>query len=164
MRILVTGANGFIGSVVVRKLVASGRMVRCLVRRTSNTSRIDGLQFERVEGDIRDLSAVQAAVAKCHGVLHLASIVNWTDMSSGEMDEVVAGGTKNVLNAARSAGCKRVVHVSSSLAVCGSEKPQLFGETSRHLARLAGLHYAWAKVEAENLCRQAGNEGLEVVI
>ena len=46
MRILVTGANGFIGSVVVRKLVASGRVVRCLVRRTSNTSRIDGLQFE----------------------------------------------------------------------------------------------------------------------
>jgi nucleoside-diphosphate-sugar epimerase len=77
-RILITGANGFIGSVVVRKLVASGRIVRCFLRRTSKTSRIDDLIFERAAGDVRDLSAVQAAASNCNAVIHLASIVTET--------------------------------------------------------------------------------------
>jgi len=164
MRILVTGANGFIGSVVVRKLVASGPIVRCLVRKTSDTSRIDDLRYERAEGDVRDPAALEAAAANCNAVIHLASTANWSDMSSREMDGVVVGGTKNVLRAARSAGCSRVVYVSSSLAVCGSDKPQVFDENSRHHGALDRLHYARAKAEAESLCRQAGTEGLEVVI
>ena len=164
MRILVTGANGFIGSVVVRKLIVADWVVRCLVRKASKTSRIDDLRFERAEGDVRDPSAVQAAVANCSAVIHLASIANWSDLSSREMDDVVVGGTKNVLKAAHSAGCSRVVYVSSSLAVCGSNKPQLFDENSRRPARLDRLQYARAKAEAESLCRQAGSEGLEVVV
>ena len=163
MRILVSGGNGFIGSVVVRKLIASGRTVRCLLRKESNTSRIDGLPFERAEGDVRDASAVQAAMTDCTATIHLAS-ATWTHMSISEMNDVIVGGTRNVLSAARLTGCSRVVYVSSSVAVCSSNKPQLFDENSRHRSEIRGLYYAQAKLEAETVCRQAANEGLGVVI
>jgi dihydroflavonol-4-reductase len=163
MRILVTGSSGFIGSVVLRKLLAQGHTVRCLVRRTSNTVRIDNLESERTEGDIRDQSSVREAILNCDAVIHLACIANWSDIHSTEMHDVVVGGTKNILAAAQTAGCSRVVYVSSSLAINGSDSPRLFDETSRH-EKIAGLGYARAKLEAEDLCRDAARGGLNVVI
>lgn len=164
MRVFVTGGNGFIGSVVVRQLASRGWQVRCLLRCTSDTARIAGLNFERVEGDIRRPQEWSAALSGCDAAIHLASIANWGQMSSGDMDEVVIGGTRNVLAAAAQAGCSKVVHVSSSLAVGGSATPRLFDETSAHALDLRKLSYARAKTAAEDLCRHAVKQGLQVVI
>ncbi len=100
MRIFVTGGNGFIGSVVVRRLVEQGHAVRCLVRATSDTRRIDALPIERVTGDIRDAASLAGAMAHCDGVIHLAGLSSWNDLNSPLMDEIVVGGTRNVLDAA----------------------------------------------------------------
>ena len=62
MRMLVTGGNGFIGSVVVRRLCERGYEVRCLLRETSKIERLEGLKYERATGDIRDLASVQTAL------------------------------------------------------------------------------------------------------
>src|SRR6476661_2374248 len=104
MRMFVTGGNGFIGSQVMRILSESGHSVRCLLRKQSNTARIDGLSFERVDGDVRDFSSVRAAMAGCSHAIHLAGIVNWRDMRSREMTDVVVDGTRNVLQAAQESG------------------------------------------------------------
>src|SRR6185312_16387614 len=130
MRVFVTGGNGFIGSVVVRRLVERGAAVRCLLRPNSNVSRIADLDFERVEGDIRDSTPWGTTLNGCDAVVHLAGIANWSNIHSRDMDEVIVGGTRNLLAAALAAGCSRVVHVSSSLAVCGSTKPRVFNEAS----------------------------------
>ena len=126
MKVFVTGGNGFIGSVVVRTLLAEGHAVRCLLRPTSQTERIDGLGWERAEGDVRDAAAVARGLEGCDGAIHLASLSSWDQIDSPLMDEVVEGGTRNLLEAARARPGTRVVFVSSILAVNGSSDAQVF--------------------------------------
>ena len=164
MRVFVTGGNGFIGSVLVRSLIQQGRQVRCLLRVSSDLRRIADLEVERATGDVRDPAAVLEGMRDCEAAIHLASISNWNHMSSIEMDDVVVGGTRNILAAARQLGCGKLVYVSSSLAVCGSAKPEIFSEAAPNTLALANMGYARAKAEAEHLCRLAASAGLNVVI
>jgi dihydroflavonol-4-reductase len=163
-RVLVTGANGFIGSVVVRALLDEGYRVRCLVRATSRTARIDGLPVERVLGDVCDADSVQAAMRDCGSVVHLAGISRWTEIHSPRMERVVVGGTANVLEAARATGGPRTVFVSSAVAVNGSARPVVHTETSASSLPLDRYVYARAKRQAEARCRAAAADGVPVVI
>ncbi len=164
MRIFVTGGNGFIGSAVVRKLVEKGHTVRCLVRATSDTRRIDDLPVERVLGDVRDPASLAAGIAGCDGVIHLAGLSSWNDLHSPMMDEIVVGGTQNVLGASRDAGRLRTVVVSTSVAVNGTPKPVMHDETSTLKLPVGGYVYSRAKARAEEVCRDAAVDGLPVVI
>jgi dihydroflavonol-4-reductase len=165
MRVLVTGGSGFIGSVVARTLTASGHEVRCLLRATSKTDRLAGLAYERVEGDVRDADAVREALAGCDAVIHLASLSNWSDMDSPLMSEVVVGGTRNLLEAARAMEPRpRVVFVSSAMAVNGSDRPSTFDESAPWSVPDAKLSYCRAKRAAEAVCLEAHGEGVPVVI
>jgi dihydroflavonol-4-reductase len=167
MRVFVTGGNGFIGSVVLRMLIEQRHSVRCLLRAMSKTERIDGLAFERVEGDVRDAASVRAGMEGCQGVIHLASLSSWNDIDSPLMDEVVAGGTKNVLDAAlaRPVGARpRVVFVSSSLAVNGSKEPRIFDESADFTLADRKLNYSRCKLLAEAMCKQALAAGVPTII
>jgi dihydroflavonol-4-reductase len=164
VRVVVTGGNGFIGSVVVRRLVERGDEVRCLLRPTSDTQRIDDLQVERVYGDVRDLESMRAGASGCDGIVHLAGLSAWADIQSAAMPEIVVGGTRNLLQAAMDANCRRVVYTSSSVAVNGTPTPVLQDETSVCTLDLRAYIYARAKVDAERLCRQAAADGLPVCI
>ncbi len=164
MRVFVTGGNGFIGSVVVRKLVSRGHAVRCLVRATSKTQRIDDLGVERVIGDVRDAGALASGMTGCDAVIHLAGFSSWNDLNSPLMDEVVVGGTRNVLRAARQAGWLRTVVVSTSVAVNGTLEPAVHDEASTLQLPVGGFVYSRAKASAEDVCRAAAADGLPVVI
>ena len=164
MKLFVTGGNGFIGCVVVRRLVESGCSVRCLLRSTSNTDRIDRLPIERVLGDIRDLASVNAGMEGCDGTIHLAGVSSWNEINSPALMEIVEGGTQNVLAAASSRPAHRVVFVSSATAVNGSDEPQVFNENSEFTLNDPELKYANAKLRAEALCRKAFLKGVPVVI
>jgi dihydroflavonol-4-reductase len=89
MKVFVTGGNGFIGSAVVRTLIAQGHAVRCLLRKTSKVDRLDGLPYERVEGDVRDAASMLAGLEGCDGAMHLASLSAWNDIDSPLMEDVV---------------------------------------------------------------------------
>jgi dihydroflavonol-4-reductase len=164
MTVFVTGGNGFIGSVVVRTLVAEGHEVRCLVRPTSRTHRIDAIKCERVEGDVRDARSVRKAMEGCDGVIHLASLSAWSEIDSPLTDAVIDGGTRNVLDAAREQGRTRVVYVSSAVAVNGSSVPRTFDETATFTLSDARLEYSRCKRKAEQLCAAAIEDGVPVVI
>jgi dihydroflavonol-4-reductase len=164
MRVFVTGGNGFIGSVVVRKLVERGHTVRCLVRATSDTQRIDDLPVERTLGDIRERSSVASGMAGSQAVIHLAGFSSWDDLNSPLMDEVVVDGTHNVLDAARDAGRLRTVVVSTSVAVNGTTEPVVHNETSACTLPAGDYAYARAKARAESLARAAAAHGLPVLI
>src|SRR5688572_16078075 len=96
---LVTGGTGFIGSAVVRRLLARG------------------LDVERVEGSILDAAAVGRAVAGADAVHHLAAIYALWLPDDRPIYDVNVEGTKTVLYAARRAGVRRIVHTSSIAAL-----------------------------------------------
>lgn len=165
MAILVTGGNGFVGSAVVRTLIERGHAVRCLLRPTSVTDRIEGLPFERTLGDVRDREALRRALAGCEAVVHLASPSSWDEIESPLMQEVVERGTSCLLELAGEAAGVRVVFVSSVAALGGSSEPELLDESSAWgLEGRAGFSYARSKHRAEEACRSAAAEGRDVVI
>ena len=109
MRILVTGANGFVGSHVAERLVAQGIDLRVMLRRTSRLDFLQGVEYERVEGDLRDPASLIQAVEGVDAIVHLAVLT--TAISERLFHEVNATGTANLVSAARlihSSGRSRV--------------------------------------------------------
>ncbi len=165
MRVFVTGGNGFVGSVVVRTLLSEGYDVRCLLRATSNTERIDGLGYERVDGDVRDIDSIRAGMTGCDAAIHLASLSSWDSIDSPEMEQVVIAGTQNVLDVAGDIGGVRVVYVSSVAAIDGTSTPSVVDESAPYsLEGKRGLTYAHYKHRAEKLCQAAVAAGTPVII
>ena len=163
MKVFVTGGNGFIGSRVVRQLHAQGHEVRCLVRETSKTHRIDMIPFERHVGDVRDVDSLAAGMSDCDGVIHLASISSWDQIRSPVMRVVVVDGTRNVLEAAQRSGGLRTVFVSSCAAINGTVEPQVLDETASFTLDPKTYIYAGAKHEAEAICAEFAADGLPVI-
>jgi len=123
-RVLVTGADGFIGSHVTEALVRAGYSVRAFVLYNSFNSwgwldkcasDVRG-QFEVFAGDIRDPHGVRTAMEDCDAVLHLAALIAipYSYHSPDTYVDTNIKGTLNMLQAARSCGVQRVVHTSTS--------------------------------------------------
>ncbi|HET7222880.1 MAG TPA: NAD(P)H-binding protein, partial [Rhodanobacteraceae bacterium] len=72
-RILVSGANGFVGSAVVRALLHRGYPVRALVRASSDIANLDRLDVEIVRGDLLDMPSLESALRDCEGLFHVAA-------------------------------------------------------------------------------------------
>jgi nucleoside-diphosphate-sugar epimerase len=116
---LVTGGTGFLGSALVRRLVADGHRVRVFDNnsrgRAARLADIDG-RFEYVEGDIRDARAVAAVVTGVDSVCHLA-FINGTEFFYSQPDlvlDVAVKGMSNVLDACTAAGVGELILTSSS--------------------------------------------------
>jgi dihydroflavonol-4-reductase len=136
-----------------------------LLRPTSRTGRIDDLDYEPHLGDVRDLTSLNAGMKGCAGVIHLAGISNWNDIQSPLLNQVIVNGTKNILQAARMCGIKRLVFVSSIVTLSGTSDPDiLLNEESKFtLQGKKELAYSQVKYQAEILCKQATTAGLPVV-
>jgi dihydroflavonol-4-reductase len=164
MRIFVTGGHGFIGSRVVRRLVEKGHQVRCLVRKSSKTHRIDDLPFERVMGDVREKASLVEGMKATEACIHLASVSSWTEIRSSALESTIIDGTQNILEAAKEAESKRVLFVSSAVAINGSKEPVVYDERSAFEVTDPKLRYAHAKHKAEQIALEHVKSGLEVVI
>jgi len=118
LKVLITGATGFIGGHLAEALVEEGHEVRALARETSDTSKLKKLDIEVLRGDIRD-AAVQRAIEKCDSVYHLAARTTKDHLSRREYYAHNLQGTKNVAEASRRCGVSRVVY-ASSVGIYGS--------------------------------------------
>jgi dihydroflavonol-4-reductase len=165
MPVLVTGGTGFIGSRLVRRLLARGEEVRCFVRKWSeHQTNLKGLNVEKAYGDLRDPATLEAAAKGCRVIYHVAADYRLWARDPQELYEANVEGTKNVLAAAEKAGCERIVYCSSVGALGiprdgrpGSEK------TPVHLDEMVG-HYKRSKFLAEQEALKAVDRGLPIVI
>lgn len=163
-RILVTGGHGFIGSAVVRGLLARGHRVRCLLRPSSKTQRIDGLEVERVTGDILDPDSLAAAMQGATACIHLAGISAYADMDRDFAWPTIVEGTRNVLQAALAARLRRVVYTSSAVIYGSRDPSRISDEDSPPTLHNTGLTYIDAKLETERIVDGFVAQGLDVVV
>lgn len=105
-RVLVTGANGFVGSAVVRALLRHGYAVRALVRPTSDLRNLDALAVETARGDLLDVSSLESALAGCEGLFHVAADYRLWAPDPRAIQHTNVRGTHNLLLAARRCGVR----------------------------------------------------------
>jgi len=117
MRTLLTGATGLIGANLVRALLREGERPRVLLTPGSDGRSLAGLDVERVSGDVRDAHSLAKAISGVHRVFHAAGHVRFDDAGRLLLWNVNVEGTRQVLQAARSAGVRKLVHVSSSVTL-----------------------------------------------
>jgi len=164
MAILVTGATGFLGSHVARKLVERGERVRILLRKTSRTSNIKDIDAERAYGDILDIDSVKEALKGCDTLYHIAGIVSSRKSDYGRMEEINVKGTFNVFSSALEAGVKKAVYTSSVAAIGVDPNGGIANEETPFTLEPMGIQYLNTKYYAEKEALKFYQKGLPLVI
>jgi dihydroflavonol-4-reductase len=164
MATLVTGATGFLGSHITRKLVERGDKVRILLRKTSNTINIDGLDVERAYGDVTDIQSVREAMDGCDTLYHAAGIVSFKQADYKKMEEVNVKGTNNVLTAAMDARVKKAVYTSSVAAIGLKPGKEPADEETPFDPASTDIEYIQSKYRAELEALKFVEKGLPLVL
>ena len=164
MKTLVTGASGFIGSAVVRRLLRDGKDVRVLTRAWSRRDNIDGLPVETMTGDLLYPASLARAVRGCADLFHCAADYRIWVPDPERMYQVNVGGTHSLMLAALEAGVRRVVH-TSSVATLATASNRLGDETRSASPQDLIGPYKRSKFEAEaEVQRMVREYGLPAVI
>lgn len=158
--VLVTGATGFIGWHLARKLIESGFSVRALVR---GSGRVPELEVETVTGDLRDPASLVRAVSGCGVVYHVAADYRLWSPRPDELYRSNVDGTRNVLAAAEKARVDRVIYTSTVGCVGIPDNGIGDEDTNVSLEEMAG-HYKRSKYLAEQVALEFAAGGLPVVI
>ncbi len=166
MRVLVTGATGFLGGWLARRLRDEGHDVRIIARPSSDFDDIKDLKLETHHGDVTNLESLTAACADVDTVFHLAGLVAYTRAQRAAMERVNVLGTENVLKACEARGVRKLIHMSSVVAVgAGFSRDQILDETSPFNLHHLNLGYFETKLAAEKLVCAAVEKGaLEAVM
>lgn len=165
-KILVTGANGFLGSWVTRRLAEEGHQVFSLVRQSSDLTELKGVKTEYIYGDVTDLHSLLNAFQGMDSVFHLAGLVAYKRTDRAAMEKVNVDGTFNVVEACRATGIRRMVHLSSVVAVGASFDPDhILNEDSTYNLSHLNLGYFETKRKAELIVQEACRQNrLDAVI
>ncbi|MBT8342346.1 MAG: NAD-dependent epimerase/dehydratase family protein [Desulfatitalea sp.] len=165
MKALLTGASGFLGSAVLRRLIEEGHAVRALVRAGSDRRNLAGLAVESVTGDLSDPACFPAALDGCDALFHVAADYRLWVTDPARMYAVNVDGTRRLMRAALRAGIQRIVY-TSSVATLGLDRAggPADEQTPVGLGDMIG-HYKRSKFMAEAMVRQmAAEKQLPVVI
>jgi dihydroflavonol-4-reductase len=163
--ILVTGASGFLGSELVKQLVANNESVRIIVRPSSDISHLASIKdkIEIVEADILDVPSLEMAFDGVEKIYHSAAVIGYDSSFYDAMYKCNIEGTANVVNVALTKGIKKLLHVSS-IAAIGGKPNDLISEETKWEKNEWTTHYGITKMLAEREVWRAEQEGLEVVM
>ncbi|MCY3803155.1 MAG: NAD-dependent epimerase/dehydratase family protein [Gammaproteobacteria bacterium] len=167
--VFVTGAAGHVGANLVLRLLGDGVRVRVLLRHGDNNEAMEGLEVERVYGDIRDLDDTRRALEGCQGVYHVAAMISTIEGNHAyrrDIYECNVLGTRHVLQAARETGAGRVV-VTGSFSAVGYDldNPSLpSDETMQFYPMERTMPYERSKALVEHECWRAAAQGQDVMV
>jgi dihydroflavonol-4-reductase len=159
MKVLVTGATGFLGGWLVKRLLAEGHDMRIIKRASSSLEELEGLKLDIVSGDVTDANSLLNACRGVDTVFHLAGLIGYSRLQREAMHAVNVVGTKNVIDACRACQVRKLVYLSSVVAIGASFDKVPLNETSPYNIAHLRLGYFDTKYEAEALIRSAVLEG-----
>lgn len=160
MKVLVTGANGFLGSWVTRALVNDGHEVYALVRANSDVSELDGVNCKFVHGDVTDILSLLEAFKGMDSIFHLAGVIAYKKSQRALMEKVNVQGTANVVEVCRELKIRRLVYLSSVVAIGGGRtSEQVLNESSEFNVHDLDLGYFETKHKAEMIVKKACDKG-----
>ncbi|KAH1244426.1 putative dihydroflavonol 4-reductase [Glycine max] len=163
MKILVTGASGFLGGKLCEALVRQGYSVRVLVRSTSDISALSP-HIEIFYGDITDYASLLAACFSCTLVFHLAALVEPWLPDPSKFFSVNVGGLKNVLAAVKETRTVEKLLYTSSFFALGPTDGIVADENQVHHEKYFCTEYEKSKVAADKIAVQAASEGVPIVL
>lgn len=155
--ILLTGANGFLGSHIARELLNRRYNVRALVRLGSNRKTLPELPIELMEGDLLNLADVLRAAKGCKAVIHAAALAQVNPARDPQIWAVNETGTENVLQVVKQMAMARMVYVGTANVFGFGTKEQPGTERSPYSGLVYGVDYMDSKVAATELVRQAAH-------
>jgi dihydroflavonol-4-reductase len=164
MKTLVTGGAGFVGSALVRELLRDGRAVRVLVRSSTDLRNLQGLDVERVEGDLQDAESLRQALAGCDTLYHTAAYYSFWDRDKARIYAINVDGTRNLFKEALRLGINRVVYTSTVGCVGLHPDASPSDETTPLDPVLLCNDYKLSKYQAEQTALEFFRNGLPVVI
>ncbi|SEB00266.1 Nucleoside-diphosphate-sugar epimerase [Chitinophaga terrae (ex Kim and Jung 2007)] len=163
--ILVTGGTGFLGSYLIRALVAEGKPVRALYRnQPSNRLQDISDKIEWVKGDILDVCALEDAMNGVTQVYHCAAVVSFQAGAKDRLMKINVEGTANVVNLALDAGVKKLLYVSSVAAIGRAKENAPVTEDCEWQESGNNSWYAISKYQGEMEVWRGVAEGLDAVI
>jgi len=163
--VLVTGASGFVGTALVRKLIAASLQVRVLLRPASDRRNIEGLPVEIALGDLADNNSLERALEGCNALFHVAADYRLWARHPQQIYQSNVAGTVNIMQAALKAGVERIVY-TSSVATLGlhADGTPADENTPVTINDMIG-HYKRSKFLAEvEVKRMIAGQGLPAVI
>jgi len=164
VKVLVTGATGFVGSHVAKELAAQGASLRLLVRKTSNLANLEGLNAETVTGDLMEPESLRTAVRGCEALLHVAADYRLWVRDPKQMYAANVEGTRALLQMAREEGVGRCVYTSSVATMAFREDGTIVDEaTPVSVDDMVG-HYKRSKFLAEQVALEAAAAGQAVIV
>ena len=165
MKVLITGASGFVGSWLVQRLKQENCEIRVLRRKSSVEKPVDP-EVEVFWGDIGDVESLNVAAQGVHTVFHLAGHVGYSRAERAVMEQVNVNGTANVIEACRGQSITRLVHMSSVVAVGASfDGKKALNEDAEFNLHHLNLGYFETKYQAEKLVLNAVRRGdLDAVV
>jgi len=168
MNCFVTGATGFIGSHLVRELLARKHRVKALVRPGSDRRGLDGLEVETVEGDVSDAKLLRSEMEGCEWCFHCAASYHLWLPDYRPMYATNVEGTFNVIDAAGYTGCQRIIH-TSTVGCIGMPKTvngEIMPSTEVDIISDAEItsDYKRSKWQAELIAMKFAREGLPIIV
>ena len=163
MKALVTGANGFTGSHLVKLLVAQDNAVVGLVRRTSDLSRLAGVDVQLIYGDITDKDALNQAMAAVDVVFHTAACVDLGIVDTARMERVNVEGTRTVLAAVKAQPTPPKLVYCSTIGIYGDTAGKVIDETYQRTQVGFSSAYDETKYNAQQLVNQHVADGFAAV-
>ena len=164
MKIFITGGDGFLGSNLVRELIKRGHSIKVLVQPGRQTNTLDGLDIERVEGDLLNLDQLKEVARGSDAIYHVAANTSIWPSKSEMVNKINIEGTRNIISLSKELKIKKLIYVGTANSFSFGTKDNPGIEGTPYIAGKYGLDYMDSKYKAHQIVLDAVKDGVPAVV